>query len=620
MHGIQLDQYQQAAANFRSGWAVVTAAAGSGKSTALTFRSAALIREGVDPARICILVYNTDAAKSLRGKLRALVGPRGARVQAVTFHRFGLNLIRATRGGRMPKLVGKDKDAKGNHVSFGSLMGPTLRRVKTGLTLKEMETQTAAIRERLWDLTDKDTATKIVKAFGGSRAKKMIEAIQQYQQIKETMGFIDFADMIGAPGTGLLKREQAWLDVLPSYDHVMVDEGQDMNEGRFMIAATLAQTAKSFMIVGDLRQAICSYCGAEPDMFNRLAHTPGVTMLRFPVNRRSTTSIVQAANGIAEGEDWNLGGACDARPEAVRGEPVQLWATENPAQEVDAIAENIKRRVAIGLPLAQPDGSSSYAVLARTRAWLLVLQAGLLRRGFPVRVLGGGSGLFASPPGRQFKAYLAAADGEAEFSLLDVINEPKRYCRKWDAIQAIKLARREQRTIAGAIDEYARTGEFQKPMYRSALRHVSRDIISLTRKKKWAERCAKIEELLLRNHIDNEDEEASIEAQDLVEIIRLIARLATELGSRQRIAEYEVYEQQQAKQAGAVELGSVHISKGQEWPVVYVAGVNNKKFPHNKAHSLDEERRLFYVGVTRAQEVCIVSSGGEPSDFFQLLE
>jgi DNA helicase II / ATP-dependent DNA helicase PcrA len=616
MAAVQLDQHQRQAADWRTGWAVVAAAAGSGKTTVLVERTVALLQEGVPPDQICILVYNKAAATTLQQRLQARMGPRSRGI-AVTFHSFGLSLWRAAHGGRMPKLVGKDKGPNGRVLTYGSVAGPLIRKLKVGLSVKESETIVSAMREKLWNYADPKTVKRVQKHFGVGR-KGLLAMAQHYQGVKETSGFLDYSDMIAEPAHGILARDPAWLAVLPSFRHVMVDECQDMNEARFMLATTLGQSAQSLLAVGDLRQSINGFTGAEPGLFEALANHEAVQLITFPVNRRSTQRIIEAANAIAEGQPWNLGGATVARPGATRGDPVQLWETESPGQEVTRIAEEIQRCVAHGLPLAQPDSRSSYAVLARTRAWLLTIQVGLLHRGYPVRVLGGGSGLFASLPGRQVKAYLTAAEGEVDWSLLDVANEPKRYARRGDVGGAIRFGMDSKREVTDALSEYARTHDFEKTYQPTALRKLARDIGNL-QKRSWPERCARIADFLLEN-IEAEGGITRIEVEDTVEIIRLICRVASELGNRAAIAEYERMEQEQAKKVGAIELGTAHIAKGQEWPWVCVAGANQRKFPHEKAHDIAEERRLFYVAVTRGMRHVSISAGGAPSDFFGILE
>lgn len=608
-----LDAYQQAACDHRQGWAVVAAAAGSGKSTVLVERAALLIAEGVIPEAICILAFNTSAAELIRTRIAERVGHQGKRVSAYTFHAFAFALLK--------NWFPRDPRFLPGHILGGNdgphpikIVAPLIQELKLEIDWGSALKVADRVSESLIPLDAADAELQLSKAMGwGSelsaaaieKAAPYLTFCRAWKERKRRDGLIDFTDMLCDVALAIAYQQHApHVQALAGmYEHVMVDELQDGNLPRMMIARWLGQKAKSLVGVGDLRQSIANFAGAKPELFMELAHTPGVTLLTLPVNRRSSQRIVEVANLIARGRDWNLGGDCFPRPDAPVGEPVQLWEHDNPQQEASQIISDIQRRVTLGTPM-EYGGAPTFCCVARTNAMLVDLECAFVARGVPVKVGGSPGGLWGSQVGQELLWYLEGVEGIPSFGLIKVANKPLRYAKKADLGTLLEQAQEREKTSQQVqLHAYLQGAKTQ------GIQRLGNDLARLA-KQPWGVRCLQVARWL---GLDDASEDLD-GGDDRKAALEALMHLAQQLGSLQAIYEYK---QKMAKgeKEPAVLLSTIHGAKGREWPVVYVCGVRVDKLPHSRAEDIEEERRLFYVAVTRARDICIVSTGGTPSVF-----
>lgn len=386
---------------------------------------------------------------------------------------------------------------------------------------------------------------------------------------------------------------------------VLVHNCQDTNPARHTIASFLGSKAVSTLYVGDLRQSLYSFVGAQPDIFHSLAQSS--TFFTLPVNRRSTSYIVEAANAIAEGQTWNLGGAAKALPTNGQGEPIQVHVQENPGDEAAFILDDINTRVRRGLPLDIL--GANYRVIARTHALLAALEYAFVARGMPCRVMGSPGGIWGSGLGQEFLGYIEAIEGHPSWMLLKVANKPKRYCKKEDVRAVIQDAMAAEKA-GQPVDLISRLQHHPS----KGVQRLGLDLLSTSRKP-WGARCLDVARWL------GLDKDGDMEGgdRDRGDALKAILHHAQSLGSLRGIQDYRAALAKQER-APAVLLSTIHAAKGQEAKVVYVAGVRTTKLPHAKCESEDEERRVFYVAVTRAQEACMITTGGTPSRFLRELK
>lgn len=610
--GFQLDEHQERVVHHRNGEAIVAASAGSGKSACLIERTVEIVREGTPPEGILTLVYNRAAADELRKRFVGRLGKAiGERVPAFTFHGWAFTQMMRWFPGNFSKgnIVGVDGGP--NEIALGREVFKQLGWDR-GVEVKDMLGLSGLIRESLIDVEAADAVDRTLAELpldGDEDLAMMgVSFTRAYQQAKARYGAIDFADMLCIVCRVIDRGGARARELQQRYFYVQADEAQDGNPARWRIAtwlggaATVKDAAPRLLSVGDLRQSLYSFVGARPALFrNRM--DAGAALLTLPVNRRSLAPVVDAGNRIARGRDWHLGGDATAS-RSDEGERVSVWATD--ADEGTVVADEIKARMKAGLPLADPlTGKANYVLLSRTNGYAAGLEIALMIAGLPVRVLGASGGVWGSNVGRDFLAYLRGAEGIAHPDLVRVANKPNRYLKRAlveEALDAVKdgaelnVALRNTRAMGGM--RFA--GE-----------------LGLLADLDWQARCLRVAQVL----IDDLTERAATSRRliapedDAKEAYEALAVAATQLGSLEAIEAQIAFMKKVKATEPAVEICTMHRSKGLQWPMVFVCGAAEGILPHKNARDLEEERRIFYVAVTRAQQACIVSTGGAPSPF-----
>jgi superfamily I DNA/RNA helicase len=588
----------------------------SGKSTVLVERTAALIKEGVLPESIITLVYNKKAAVELKQRLEMRVGTvYASRTGVFTFHGFSFTQMQKWFPGQFGKgrLVGVEDGPSAKMLGL-----KVMRELKLDGEVGDLLKVSELAREALIDVEAKDAGDAFGKLspLEDASPKTVGEAVafaRGYQRIKAMGGMIDFADMLSFACRVIQRNGLRAQALAGRYKHIQVDEAQDINPARLYIAQHLAKEAKSLVMVGDLRQSIYGFTGARPDLFRSRIDHHGATLLTLPVNRRSTAPIVAAGNAVAAGRDWNLGGACSpsSTNAAQQAEPVHVWFTKNAVEEADAIVHEIQARVDDGLPLATDTGKSNYACLVRTNAQAATLEVSFLVRKLPVRIVGQKGGVWMTNPGRDFFAYLRGAAGIPHDDVVRIANKPARYLRRVVVEDAIAAASNADNgvdlhaALRGSLDRKALSFAF--------------DLEGLAQLD-WNARVDRVLELLLRDVKERSGGLGGVDSpdEDREEALKALADAARTLGGVEGIQTQIDRMNAVDDRTPAAEICTMHKSKGAEWQVVFTCGAHVDSIPHKKAaeKNIEEERRLFYVAITRAQKVAVVSIGGEETSPF----
>lgn len=623
----RLDDHQREVVEYVRGVGVVAASAGSGKTHVLIQRTLYLLHLGELPESICLLAYNKDAAQTLRDRLAQFAPHAAARVQIFTFHswcyavlrhwypndpRYGHTRILGGAGSKHPielarvaarKVTEKDDE---DDSAWGLLAAAD--RIAENMVRLDVENTPAEIVRVMGWWTEETPVPKVLPPQLLHKAKIQARFCQEWATIKATEGYIDFTDMVCTVAWWIRSAPDQphvhWLTQL--YRHVMVDECQDINPARHTIATHIGCTAISAVFVGDMRQSLYSFVGAQPDLFQDMATAEGTRLFTLPVNRRSTSEIVDAANAIARDQSWNLGGDARSLTSNGRGEPIQVVTQMTPKDEAVWIIEDIQTRIRRGLPLDTT--GENYRIVARTNAMLIDMEYVFVARGVPCRVLGAPGGIWGTTIGQEMLNYLEAIEGIPTWGLLKLANKPKRYAKK-DDVRTVILNAQEAEKAGQAADLHGRLR-----MHLSAgLRRLGTEMAS-TARRPWGSRCLEVARWL------GMEDEKSMEGGDTdrADALRALLHHAQSLGSLRGIQDYRDALAKQER-APAVLLSTIHAAKGQEARVVYVAGVRTDKLPHKKGESVDEERRIFYVAVTRAREACVITTGGTPSRFLREL-
>lgn len=584
----------------------------SGKTAVLIDRVCSLLAEGWIPEAICALAYNRGAADTLHQRLAIRVGKAADRVGIHTFHAWAYALLRhwypteprLSRGRILGtpeaphpvKLAAPLIDELKLDISWGTALDCASRCAEALVDIDAMGASIEIARCMGWAPRTGEVAAAV--ALKSDRFHRFCLA---WRERKQREGLIEFSDMLGEVALAMRRHpmELAYLGRL--YSHVMIDECQDINPSREVIARFLGREARSLMFVGDLRQSIYGFSGARPDLFLDIAHDENATLLTLPVNRRSTQRIVEAANAVADGEPWNLGGACVARPGAPVGEVVQTWVQSSPSEEARDVIADIQRRVGAGRSLGTV-ADPTYCCLARTNAMLVSLEHAFVARNVPCRLAGSPGGVWASEVGEQMLQYLEAVEGVPSFGVVKIANHPKRFAKKAEVGEAVEQAQAAEQqgqkpTLHARLEaKGGGAGRLGRDLARAGAMTWNRRVLQ----------CARWLGLDDDEEIDgDEDRRACLEA---------LVGLTQQLGSLGGIYDFKTAASRGEKEP-AVLLSTIHRSKGSEHPVVYVCGVRAKALPHQKCEDKAEEKRLLYVAVTRARDVLVLSTGGKASEF-----
>ncbi|MGC0329651.1 DNA helicase-2/ATP-dependent DNA helicase PcrA [Streptomyces sp. SAI-170] len=552
-----LDPEQREVATSLHGPVCVLAGAGTGKTRAITHRIAYGVRAGIlQPSSVLAVTFTNRAAGEMRGRLRQL-GATG--VQARTFHSAALRQLQyfwpKAIGGSMPRLV--DRKVQ--------LVADAAAACRIRLDRGELRDVTAEIEwSKVTQTTPADYPLAAAKA--GREAPRSPAEIAQlyaaYEDVKRDRAVIDFEDVLLLAVAVLQDRQDIADQVRDQYQHFVVDEYQDVSPLQQRLLELWLGERDSLCVVGDASQTIYSFTGATPDhlLDFRLRH-PGATVVKLVRDYRSTPQVVRLANGLLA---QARGRAADHRLELVsqRGsgpEPVFTEYTDEPA-EAEGAARRIRELLDAGVP------ASEIAVLFRTNAQSEIYEQALADVGVPYQ-LRGAERFFDRPEVR--KAGIALR-GAARFggndSLLD---------------DAVDLPSQVRAVLSGE------GWTPQPPAGSGAVRE------------RW-ESLAALVNL----------------AQDFVAVHprATLADLVAELDERANA--------QHAPTVQGVTLASLHSAKGLEWDVVFLVGVAEGMMPITYARTdeqIEEERRLLYVGVTRARERLHVSwalsrsPGGRPN-------
>ncbi|MFF4656730.1 ATP-dependent DNA helicase UvrD2 [Streptomyces sp. NPDC001381] len=552
-----LDPEQREVATSLHGPVCVLAGAGTGKTRAITHRIAYGVRAGIlQPSSVLAVTFTNRAAGEMRGRLRQL-GAQG--VQARTFHSAALRQLQyfwpKAIGGALPRLV--DRKIQ--------LVADAAAACRIRLDRGELRDATAEIEwSKVTQTVPADYALAAAKA--GREAPRDPAEIAQiysaYEDLKRDRGVIDFEDVLLLTVAVLQDRHDIAEQVRAQYQHFVVDEYQDVSPLQQRLLELWLGERDNLCVVGDASQTIYSFTGATPDhLLDFRTRHPGATVVKLVRDYRSTPQVVHLANGLLS---QARGRAADHRLELVSQrapgpEPVYAEYTDEPA-EAEGAARRIRDLLAAGVPAAE------IAVLFRTNAQSETYEQALADAGIPYQ-LRGAERFFDRPEVR--KAGVALR-GAARFGGNDTLLE-----------DAVDLPSQVRAVLSGE------GWSPQPPAGSGAVRE------------RW-ESLAALVSLA-------QDFEAARPGATLADLV-------AELDERASA--------QHAPTVQGVTLASLHSAKGLEWDVVFLVGVAEGMMPITYARTdeqIEEERRLLYVGVTRARERLHVSwalarsPGGRPS-------
>jgi DNA helicase-2/ATP-dependent DNA helicase PcrA len=599
-----LNPDQREAVTTTEGPLLVLAGAGSGKTRVITTRIAYLVGRGVAPSSILAVTFTNKAAGEMRERVRALVGDAAKQVTVGTFHAFCVRLLR------------EHAEVLGLHRRFticdASDQASAVKAAMRELRVHETTMHPSAVLARISLAKNRLLTPEGFLAAGTTNRDQLVGSV--WERYREHLGrtrTLDFDDLL-LEAVRLLREHPEVRDACRRrYRHVLVDEYQDTNQPQYEIVRAIGEEHRNVCVVGDDDQSIYGWRGADVRKilgFHR--DFPGAKVVRLQTNYRSTKPILDAANALIRHNASRHDKALDsARGE---GEPVRQLRLRDETSEAQLVAGEIEKLVKPGR--ARP---SDFAILCRTQVQFRPFEAELRSAGLPY-VLVGGMSFFDRKEVRDVVAYLKLAlNPRDEGALLRVINAPPRGVGKASldrvvahatehgisATEAFEQAAQVEGVTPQAVEGYRR---LRAAIDRSALEEAGRDLVS--RLQAFLDAVDYRAEVV-RSYADPVTRDARwagvLEVLNFAENYVRRAGEPTLQGFIEELAlsSGDEAEEQPETRADAVTLMTLHAAKGLEFKHVYLVGMEEGLLPHAKAAAegaVEEERRLAYVGITRA--------------------
>ena len=604
-----LNDAQRQAVTARLGRQLVLAGAGSGKTRVLVHRIAWLIQlENASPHSVLSVTFTNKAAAEMRARIEQMLGVNPAGMWVGTFHGLAHRLLRAhwQEAGLAENFQILDSDDQQRLV----------KRVIRELGLDE---QRWPAKQAQWFINgqkDEGLRPQHTQAGGDLFLATMLKIYQAYEAACARAGVIDFSEL-------LLRALDLWRNkpgLLEHYQrrfrHILVDEFQDTNAVQYAWLRLLARGGDSLMVVGDDDQSIYGWRGAKIENIHQYSRDfPDAETIRLEQNYRSSAGILKAANALIANNQGRLGK--ELWTEDGDGEPISLYSAFNEHDEARYVVESIEDAL-------RKDGlkRSEIAILYRSNAQSRVLEEALLREKIPYRIYGG-QRFFERAEIKNAMAYLRLLDGRGNDAALErVINVPARgigeksvetiraYAREhdvamWQAIRLMLANKALPGRAAGALAGFVELiDNLAAKVLEMPLHLMTQTVIEQSG--------------LIAYHKAEKGEKAQARIENLEELVSAARAFDNdgddELSPLQAFlghASLEAGDTQAAENEDSIQLMTLHSSKGLEFPQVFLVGMEEGLFPHKMSLEepgrLEEERRLAYVGITRAMQKLVIS-------------
>ena len=591
---------------------LVLAGAGSGKTRVLTTRIARLIEHhGVDPSRILSVTFTNKAAGEMRDRIARLLGEEPKGMWSGTFHAIGARILRSSAHhvGRTSSFTIYDEDD-----SLG-----VVKRIMEREGVPQKQYSPKVIASLISDAKNALVPAAEYESLAMDPVSRTAARI--YKQLVPTLraaNAVTFDDLLVLPVEIFRKDETTLARYRDRFQFIPVDEYQDTNRAQFQFIKLLGSAHGNVVVVGDDDQSIYGWRGA--DIRNILDFEKEFTaakLVRLEDNYRSTPDILHVANAAITPNIGRKGKTLRATREA--GEPVTLLAALDERDEADFILEEIKAR-----RHREDRGFNEFAVLYRTNAQSRALEDALRREAIPYRLVGSVR-FYDRREIRDLMAYLKLiANPSDEEAFRRAIAVPKRGIGD-SSVDTLAARARDARVSLSEVAAREDLQESLRPAARKALADFTRLISGLRERAKDTSVDVLIQELIGEiRYVEYLQTEGPESARDRVENLSALVNGAAETviddGGEVGLTPLDHFLQRAMLVAGAdaldpsadaVTLMTLHNAKGLEYPVVFLTGLEDGLFPLSQSFDdppkLEEERRLFYVGITRAQEKLYLS-------------
>lgn len=604
-----LNKEQQQAVQHTEGPLLILAGAGSGKTKVLTVRIAHLLAQGVNPYEILAITFTNKAAKEMKSRVEGLVGDVANRIWLSTFHSFCAKFLRF----ELDNFLGYNSNFTIYDTSDSQAV---IKAALKALNLDDKYYPVGAMIAAISDAKNKLLfASDFRKQARDFYQQKVADVYEYYERELRKNNALDFDDLL-LVAVKLLQSNEAVLDKYSKrFRYVMIDEYQDTNHAQYLLAKLLASYWKNIAVVGDADQSIYAWRGADiQNILDFEKDYPNCTSIKLEQNYRSTKIILDAANAVIENNE--------GRPkknlwtDKTEGAKIQHFTAQSEHEEAAFIGDTIAKKHDIhGIPYGD------MAILYRTNAQSRVLEEALIKRALPYTMVGG-TKFYDRKEIKDVLAYLRVLYNPFDdLSLLRIINVPKR------SIGATTVAK---------LQDYARANGTSLFMTLTQLHLVD------TIKGKTKEKLEEFGILIFTLVAEMEDKTVLDILESILDRTGYLAQLeestdpqdqarAENIGELLSVAkdfqdtnptgtvedfleqvalvnDVDSFEQEESK----VTLMTLHAAKGLEFPIVFLGGLEEGLFPHSRTlmnpEEIEEERRLAYVGITRAEKELYISN------------
>lgn len=604
-----LNDEQRRAVSAEPSHMLVLAGAGSGKTRVLVHRIAWLIQVyGVSPQGILAVTFTNKAAHEMRNRIEELLNLSTYGMWVGTFHGLSHRLLRQhfTEANLPQNFQVLDSDDQLRLI----------KRMMKSLEVDDGRWPPRQVQSYINQKKDEGLRAAHVEPGYDVYSKTMQRLYATYEEICERSGLVDFAEL-------LLRSFELWRnnpELLKHYrkrfQHIMVDEFQDTNAIQYAWLKALVGDDNKLMIVGDDDQSIYGWRGAKVENIHRFSRDfPDATTIRLEQNYRSTQTILDAANHLIRFNDGRLGK--ELWTQANKGDMIDLYAAFNETDEAHFIAERIQQW------FQQAGNYRDVAILYRSNAQSRVIEDALIQANIPYRVYGG-LRFFERAEIKDALAYLRmTAHPEDDTAFERVVNVPPRGIGERTVESVRTKARADGTPLWTAAIALIQEGGLTPRAARSLQCFIDLIITlkdDIDNSELYQQIAWVVEHSGLIEHYKNQKgEKAQAKVENLEELITAGRQFEPNEGEEELTplqaflthAALEAGEAQAAKHADSVQMMTLHTAKGLEFPLVFLAGLEEGLFPHQmslaEGNRLEEERRLCYVGMTRAMQKLVIS-------------
>ncbi len=604
-----LNREQQQAVQHTEGPLLILAGAGSGKTKVLTVRIAYLLAQGVNPYEILAITFTNKAAKEMKSRVEGLVGDVANRIWLSTFHSFCAKFLRF----ELDNFLGYNSNFTIYDTSDSQVV---IKAALKALNLDDKYYPVGAMISAISDAKNKLLfASDYRKQARDFYQQKVADVYEYYERELRKNNALDFDDLL-LVAVKLLQSNAAVLEKYSKrFRYVMIDEYQDTNHAQYLLAYLLSSHWKNIAVVGDADQSIYAWRGADiQNILDFEKDYPNCTSIKLEQNYRSTKIILDAANAVIDNNE--------GRPEKnlwtdkVEGAKIQHFTAQSEHEEAAFIGDTIVKKHDIhGVPYGD------MAILYRTNAQSRVLEEALIKRALPYTMVGG-TKFYDRKEIKDVLAYLRVLYNPFDdLSLLRIINVPKRSIGATTVSKLQDYARENGTSLFMTLTQLHLVDTI-KGKTKEKLEEFGILIFTLVAEMDDKSVLDILESILDRTGYlaqleESTDPQDQARAENIGELLSVAkdfqdtnptGTVEDFLEQVALVNDVDSFEQEESK----VTLMTLHAAKGLEFPIVFLGGLEEGLFPHSRTlmnpEEIEEERRLAYVGITRAEKELYISN------------